>query len=46
MAPKGETITYFEKGKQVYPCRCGKFHTGEYAVKALGHKKPKKQRKG
>lgn len=28
---------YFEDGEQVFPCRCGKTHRGDYAAYDYGH---------
>ena len=28
---------YIEDGKQVYPCRCGEIHDGEYAAETYNH---------
>ena len=28
---------HFENGVQVYPCRCGETHRGEYAAYDFGH---------
>lgn len=29
--------SYFEAGQQVYPCRCGKTHRGDYAYEDWNH---------
>ena len=28
---------YLEDGEQVYPCRCGEIHRGDYAIYDHGH---------
>ncbi len=28
---------HIEDGEQVYPCRCGKTHRGDYAIYVYGH---------
>ena len=29
--------SYFEEGKQVYPCQCGEIHRGDYAFEDWNH---------
>jgi hypothetical protein len=31
------TTLHFENGEQVYPCRCGETHRGDYALYDWGH---------
>lgn len=28
---------YFEDGEEVYPCRCGEIHRGDYAIEDCNH---------
>ena len=31
----GQTTVFMEDGKQVYPCRCGQMHKGDYACEDM-----------
>lgn len=34
---EGKATTFHENGEQVFPCRCGETHRGDYAIYEFGH---------